>query len=298
MADGLKIPGTDYVIMYAPGYQFLRQLNIIDLDKEARQTLNSVKRYKPSTTLEIGERPLAEDLPKELYIAVFGGVGSGKSCLINSLKYVLGYDLKRPYEDITGERTGVCSTTDGGKTRGFLKVFLTDQIAVFDNRGMPDFDEATVAVVATQLRGLRENSDNVNWNRNVVEKIFDAKEMALKDTKDCQIHIALLVVSASDRTLRVKEMEDFAKRIKIATSEFPIAVITHIDEAKEHRVEEIVSDLEDIGIQFIFPMRNYTIRDHDVDPETHKVMLNLLQCCTRQGDKVMKNRPEAECRIL
>ncbi|XP_071945210.1 uncharacterized protein [Antedon mediterranea] len=286
--------------MYAPGYQFLRQLNIIDLDKEARQTLKTLKRYKPSTTLEPTDRPLAEDLPKELYIAVFGSVGSGKSCLINSLKYVLGYDQKKAYEDITGERTGVCNTTDDSKTRGFLKVFLTDQIAVFDNRGMPDFDEATVAVVATQLCGLRENSDNVNWNRNVVDKLVDAKEMALRggDTKDCQIHIALLVVRASDRTLRVKEMGEFAKRIKMATSELPIAVVTHIDEAKEHRVEEIVSDLEDLGIQFIFTVRNYTVRDHEVDPQTHKTMLNIIQCCTRQGDKVMRNRPHTECRIL
>lgn len=94
--------------------------------------------YLPGSTLQYdNDRTQVERLKlPAINIGIFGGIGSGKSCFINSVQSV----LSSGYSDYAGE-SRIEKDTDKGlinsTTAERIKIHVGERMCLIDNRGLP-----------------------------------------------------------------------------------------------------------------------------------------------------------------
>ncbi|XP_063962120.1 uncharacterized protein LOC129270315 [Lytechinus pictus] len=155
----------------------------------------------------------------------------------------------------------------------------------------------------TQLRkaGVYNDEQEVEWDIGFLRGLVAGLERTFKAKAECEIHCAIIVISALNLSLRAEDLTELIDQIKKMTGQPPIVVITH---RKHHDVrEEIIGDfltgLQQQRIDYVYEVENYTTSDHEYDAEKHLVLLEALYQCCLVGDKVMKYRETNQgCVIL
>lgn len=90
---------------------------------------------------ESNDFPKGVSVPGRLFISLFGEIGTGKTSLINSLKYTIEGKLKSLHRIQSSDRR-----YQGGHTLESLEVVLTKGLSVIDNRGI-NCEKAAIASI-------------------------------------------------------------------------------------------------------------------------------------------------------
>eukprot|EP00057_Strongylocentrotus_purpuratus_P019448 XP_011673922.1 PREDICTED: uncharacterized protein LOC105442939 [Strongylocentrotus purpuratus] len=215
--------------------------------------------------------------PQNLFIGLFGRTGSGKSSLINSLKFAAQGSLRK------SQWIEVASQEKAGGHTVFRKIAnLTPCIYVIDNRGLDNPNAEVYAEIAAQLDGDRGYSQKVQWYGDEVER-FDIP--AVDQKKGHPIACVVFVFSAiHDIKSDFAELNQLVDFVHHHQGCYPIAVITHVDVAERDDIDILVAVLRVSGIGDIYEVANTTNDETRLDEQYQLNLLNMLDRCMAIGD--------------
>eukprot|EP00057_Strongylocentrotus_purpuratus_P019869 XP_011674343.1 PREDICTED: uncharacterized protein LOC105443166 [Strongylocentrotus purpuratus] len=178
---------------------------------------------------------------------------------------------------------------------------MTEKITMVDNRGMRSLGGPFMVELGHQIAGVYNDEQSVEWDHGFLRRVVAGLERTFRAKVDCEIHCAVLVISALNLSLRATDLTELIEQIKSMTGHPPIVIITH---RRHHEVREEVitafrTGLQQQRIDYVYELENYTTDDHGYDAEKHLVLLEALYQCAIVGDKVMKYKESNQgCTIL
>ncbi|XP_069591221.1 uncharacterized protein [Ranitomeya imitator] len=197
-------------------------------------------------------------------LQLFGYLGHGKSSFINTCKYVLDDTEFEPYADV--------KNNDGGNTTERITYELTDTLTLVDNRGCSIMNEYETGEIFAQLGNLLPLNKQVAWSKGIglVDRIVQAERSV--QTSDFIYPIFVYSVKkglSSDEALEIKALLTTARNL---TGIFPLVVLTH---KTNPNLRDVRAKFEDMDVERIFPLENFTPEDHIKTRGKHEDVLKL-----------------------
>ncbi|XP_072167869.1 uncharacterized protein [Diadema setosum] len=248
--------------------------------------------YQPGSTMRTArQRP--QHPPARLRIGLFGPPGVGKSAFINSVLYATGetWDNQAP-EGFAEEAS---------KTRALNSYDISDFISLVDNRGMRSLGGNFMVELGNQVAGVYGEGHEVEWDSGFYKRLVSGLKRTFLSSQDCEIHTCVLVVSARSLNMQPQDLRELVTTIQQMTGEPPIVIITncHNPHVRRDVVSTFRVGLQEMGINYLFEIENYTIESHFFDDKKHIDALEALRQCLVVGDRVMKNKEaSSKCTIL
>ncbi|XP_075687073.1 uncharacterized protein LOC142656088 [Rhinoderma darwinii] len=216
-----------------------------------------------------------------ILLQVCGSAGHGKSSLINSFMYALHdgqFSISAPVAQ--------AEVSYGGLTTKRLPYELTKVITLVDNRGFGKSDNFEKEEVYTQLANLQDLNVDVEWIW-CYEKRMEAVTNAANNTNDLLVPLYVHSIEEKIPENEKTEMKEFFKTTQKLTGFLPIIVLTKrlSGDAKNMRLQ-----FEDMGMENIFEVENYTMKDDVKTPGKDKTFLSILSKLLDQVDFLANNR--------
>ncbi|XP_073490866.1 uncharacterized protein [Aquarana catesbeiana] len=203
-------------------------------------------------------------------LQLFGFAGHGKSCFINSCKYVIDDSQYKIYAE-----TASGGSSQGGKTMKRSSYKLTKTIMLVDNRGCAKMNKDETGEIYAQLGNFLPLDTEVVWQ----DKGYDASLKKLmnaeREDRSADFIVPLFVYSAetgisNNQVEELKELFDTAKKI---TGLIPIVVITR---ERNRNLPDVKEKFRQIGVENMFSLENYTVGDHLKTRGKHETILKCL----------------------
>ncbi|XP_071486097.1 uncharacterized protein [Diadema antillarum] len=263
-------------------------------DSRIMELRNAISSYRPGSTIRTArQRP--QHPPARLRIGLFGPTGVGKSAFINSALYATG----ETWDNLAPE--GFTEDPHASKTRALNSYDISDFVSLVDNRGMRRLGGNFMIELGNQVAGVYGEGHKVDWDSGFYKRLVSGLKRTFISSKDCEIHTCVLVVSAERLGIRPADIRELVETIRYMTGEPPIIIITNCCSPMVVRsdVAAFRVGLQDMGIDYLFELENYTLQSHDYDRKKHVDALEALRQCLVVGDRVMKNKEESsKCTIL
>ncbi|XP_066433713.1 uncharacterized protein [Eleutherodactylus coqui] len=198
-------------------------------------------------------------------LQLFGYLGHGKSSFINTCKYVLDDTEYKIYADV--------KNNDGGNTTARITYALTDTLTLVDNRGCAMMNAYETGEIFAQLGNLLPLDREVKWSPGIglVERIVQAERYV--QSSDFVFPIFVYSVKkglSSDEVPEIKELLITARNL---TGIMPVVVLTH----KTHsNLRDVQAKFEDMDVERIFTLENFTPEDHMKTRGKHEAVLNFF----------------------
>ncbi|XP_072167868.1 uncharacterized protein [Diadema setosum] len=251
-----------------------------------------IRRYKPGSTIRIArQRP--QDPPARLRIGLFGPPGVGKSAFVNSVLYATG--------DTWDNQAPEGFAEEASKTRALNSYDISNFISLVDNRGMRGLGGNFMVELGNQVAGVYDDGYEVEWDSGFYKRLVSGLKRTFLSSQDCEIHTCVLVVSAKRLCIRPADLRELVQTIRSMTGEPPIVIITNCSSSLVVRsdVAAFRVGLQDMGVNYLFELENYTLQSHAYNRKKHVEVLEALRQCLVVGDRVMKNKEEnSQCTIL
>ncbi|XP_069838460.1 uncharacterized protein [Dendropsophus ebraccatus] len=202
---------------------------------------------------------------KRVLLQLFGFLGQGKSSFINTCKYVLDDTEYKIYADV--------KNNDGGNTTARITYPLTDTLTLVDNRGCSVMNTYETGEIFAQLGNLLPLDQEVEWSKDL--KLVDRIVAAERYVQSSDFIFPIFVYSvkkglASQEVPEIKELLDIAKNL---TGICPVVVLTH----KTHsNLRDVRAKFEDMDVERIFALENFTPEDHLKTRGKHEEVLKLF----------------------
>ncbi|XP_077129878.1 uncharacterized protein LOC143785091 isoform X2 [Ranitomeya variabilis] len=197
-------------------------------------------------------------------LQLFGYLGHGKSSFINTCKYVLDDTEFKPYANAEDKL--------GGNTMERITYELTDTLTLVDNRGCAIMNEYETGEIFAQLGNLLPLNQTVSWSKGIglVDRIVQAERYV--QTSDFIYPIFVYSVKrglSSDEAVEIKELLTTARNL---TGICPVVVLTH---KTNSNLRDVRAKFEDMDVERIFPLENFTPEDHLKTRGKHEDVLKL-----------------------
>ncbi|XP_075704264.1 uncharacterized protein LOC142701545 [Rhinoderma darwinii] len=202
-------------------------------------------------------------------LQLFGYTGHGKSCFINSCKYVIdeGEQFK-PFAD-AGERK------DGGAMTMERKAYdLTKNITIVDNRGYTTMSSFQRAEIYAQLGNFIPIGEKVEWTDNYTSMMNRLEDAELNPNYSDFI-VPILIYSATNLLPRSEreEVKQFIQNCVKMTGIVPIVVITKKTSGDFMEIEKAFRLM---GAEIVISIENYTDKDHIKTQGRTKDILKII----------------------
>ncbi|XP_073502151.1 uncharacterized protein [Phyllobates terribilis] len=197
-------------------------------------------------------------------LQLFGYLGHGKSSFINTCKYVLDDTEFKTYADSEDKQ--------GGNTTERITYELTDTLTLVDNRGCSIMNEYETGEIFAQLGNLLPLNQTVSWSKGIglVDRIVEAERYV--QTSDFIYPIFVYSVKkglCNDEALEIKELLTTARNL---TGICPVVVLTH---KTDSNLRDVRAKFEDMDVERIFALENFTLEDHLKTRGKHEDVLKL-----------------------
>ncbi|XP_072167734.1 uncharacterized protein [Diadema setosum] len=261
-------------------------------DSRIMELRSAISSYRPGSTIRTArQRP--QHPPARLRIGLFGPTGVGKSAFINSALYATG----ETWDNLAPEGFA----NEASKTLALNSYDISDFISLVDNRGMRGLGGNFMVELGNQVAGVYGDGHEVEWDSGFFKRLVSGLKRTFLSSQDCEIHTCVLVVSANRLSLRPADLRELVETIRYMTGEPPIVIMTNCCSPLVVRsdVAAFRVGLQDMGINYLFELENYTLQSHDYDRKKHVDALEALRQCLVVGDRVMKNKEAgSKCAIL
>ncbi|KAM3916625.1 uncharacterized protein RB166_015831 [Leptodactylus fuscus] len=231
----------------------------------ARILLDRLRNYSPNPKYE------------RVSLQLFGMTGHGKSSFINTSMNVVHQE---GFKNIAGSGTGKSSDPITMERKDYK---LTPKVFITDNRGVYKMSPEEQDEIAAQMGQLR-NRSKVEWDRSLREKLNLIHR--LFSDRIVEIIVPVFVYSADDLLTdeRYKELEPFIRAAHNITDIYPIIVLTKVGNHKA-KADECSDKFKNMGANHIFCVENYTVEEHEHNPDTETEILKFLNTCLQEADK-------------
>jgi len=264
---------------------------------DVAKNFHALQRYYVTSTLPNRNSRLVLEMRAlgvdRLNICLFGGVGCGKSALVNTM-----------YAAMTSQHVEYSAERKLGKryrasvTRRRVEMRLTENISVVDNIGV-DFSKRSLTEMRKQCEGLREMEEEISTSWKVtmgqrgrdIVKHCGGKRYLLRNRVHCPI-----VVSSITQELNKNAMKKLVNVLKQSTYCVPVIVIAmnihDVEHTRTYMAASRRNFFESLGCQHIHEVDLYTSSNHKHKHETDRKIIQLLfQCCV-VGDKTLSTTLE------
>ncbi|XP_075034885.1 uncharacterized protein LOC142097163 [Mixophyes fleayi] len=210
-------------------------------------------------------------------LQLFGFLGHGKSSFINTCKYVLEDGEYKTYADVR--------YSDGGRTKARITYPLTETLTLVDNRGCPTMNNYEKGEIFAQLGNLLPLDEKVIWPNvkkgvqynnkkdfTLVDRIIQSENVVKSSDFIFPIFVYSVKngISSADR----EELKTLLKTVTELTGIFPVVVLTY---KTYPNMREVKSIFEDMGVEQIFPLENFTPEDHIKTRGRHEEVLRFFR---------------------
>ncbi|XP_073416595.1 uncharacterized protein [Dendrobates tinctorius] len=225
----------------------------------------SMKDYIKNFSLDNGA--LGNQGYSRVLLQLFGYTGHGKSCFINSCKYVLD---DGPYT----AHAKVAMSTEKPETMIRNAYELTETITLVDNRGCAKMNKDETGEIYAQMGNFLPLGCEVRWRPDYEDMMNIVLTADLVD-RSADFIVPVLVYSANTQIASAEESElkEILTKAKKITGLFPTVVITR--KLSEH-LPDIQEKFRRMGVDNIFPVDNYTVEDHGKTRGKHEGILKCL----------------------
>ncbi|XP_063960310.1 uncharacterized protein LOC135155291 [Lytechinus pictus] len=249
---------------------------------EIRRLRDKIQEYRPGNWT-IRDAGSSFEKPSKVQLGVFGVQDSGKSAFLNSLYFAYKGFFSQVYLESNTER-------QGGETIFRDPTVLTDQVTIFDTRGLLDLSYYKVMDVMNEITGKRG---------------IDPRSWTAGERIDCPIFI-LKYNSATG----IQHCRDFLSslvpKIRKEFGSYPVMVVTFAESILNQ--DEIICDITLAGMEknSLFFIENYTASNHEMDSKKHIALLKILEACIKRADdnitfhwrKEKEPLPKRKCEIM
>ncbi|XP_069591222.1 uncharacterized protein [Ranitomeya imitator] len=216
-------------------------------------------------------------------LQLFGFLGHGKSSFINTCKYVLDDTEFKAYANAEDEV--------GGNTKERITYELTDTLTLVDNRGCAIMNEYETGEIFAQLGNLLPLNQAVSWSKGIglVDRIVQAERQV--QTSDFIYPIFVYSVKrglCSDEADEIKELLTIARNL---TGICPVVVLTH---KTNSNLRDVRAKFEDMDVERIFPLENFTPEDPLKTRGKHEDVLKLYIEVIKDIEYRMERFPSPE----
>lgn len=203
-------------------------------------------------------------------LQLFGFTGHGKSCFINSCKYVID---DGPFKIYAEPASGVIS--HGAKTMKRSSYKLTKTITLVDNRGCFKMDKDETGEIYAQLGNFLPLDTEVIWQDDGFDASLAKLMNAEREDHSADFIVPLFVYSAKTviSNYQVKELKELFDTAKKITGLIPIVVITR---ALNSNLPDVKEKFRLMGVDTMFSLENYTVEDHQKTRRKHETILKCL----------------------
>ncbi|XP_077350328.1 uncharacterized protein LOC144000393 [Lithobates pipiens] len=209
-------------------------------------------------------------------IQLFGYLGHGKSAFINSCKYVLGGEFRIHAEE---------RNANGALSLVRRSYRLTDGVALVDNRGLPTADWNEVGLIYAHLGNLISLEQRIEWPGNYNDIMtWIMNNDLIPNYTDFIVPVLIYSVTMTASESEIATLRTLLENAEQLTGIKPFVVLTH---KSRGGLTEVRSIFEDMGINYIFQVENYTQGNHSRVRATHEEILKFLY-------EVLK---DVECRM-
>ncbi|XP_073416768.1 uncharacterized protein [Dendrobates tinctorius] len=204
-------------------------------------------------------------------LQLFGFMGHGKSSFINTCKYVLDDTEFKTYANAADAEM---DEEDGGaNTTERITYELTDTLTLVDNRGCSVMNEYETGEIFAQLGNLLPLNQAVTWSQGIglMERIVQAERYV--QTSDFIYPIFVYSVKnglSNDEAVEIKKLLTTARNL---TGIFPLVVLTH---KTNSNLGDVRTKFENMDVERIFPLENFTPEDHMKTRGKHEDVLKLF----------------------
>ncbi|XP_041433476.1 uncharacterized protein LOC121398352 [Xenopus laevis] len=198
-------------------------------------------------------------------LQLFGFLGHGKSSFINTCKYVLE-DGK--YHNYTNSEMSL-----GGDTKVRITYPLTETMTLVDNRGCSVMNEYETAELYAQLANLLPLDKGVEWNQDfgLADRIVEAESVV----KSSDFIYPIFIFSVNQRLphQEITMIKELLEKARDLTEIFPTVVLTHKTEGD---LRDMKAKFENMGVERIFALENFTPEDHIKTRGRHEDVLEIF----------------------
>ncbi|XP_053551042.1 uncharacterized protein LOC128642335 [Bombina bombina] len=222
---------------------------------------------------------------KRVLLQLFGYLGHGKSSFINTCKYVLEEGAYKLYSDV--------GSSDGGKTTKRISYPLTSNITLVDNRGCAMMSDQETGEIYAQLGNLLPLDQEVQWQRGymgIMKRLVEADKNANYSDFIVPIFVYSVKKGISEEEMpEIKRLLDNARNL---TGLVPIVVLTFKNQGN---VKEVEDKFNNIGVDNIFKLENFTPSDNGKTPDRISEVLTFLKEVLK--DVTYHMRSERNCKL-
>ncbi|KAM3916626.1 uncharacterized protein RB166_015832 [Leptodactylus fuscus] len=223
-------------------------------------------------------------------LQLFGYTGHGKSCFINSCKYVIDDGAFRVYAK-------VAKSENKPETMIRTAYKLTDNITLVDNRGCVKMNKNETGAIYAQLGNFQALNTHVNWQtefEDMVETLLNAERLDQSSDFIVPVLIYRADYQMTEKNSR-SEMKEMLISARDITGLFPTVVLTH--ELSEH-LSSTKEMFRQMGVENIFSLENYTEQDNKKTRGKHETILKCLQEIIKDIEfRMLEERDEITERI-
>ncbi|KAG8433505.1 hypothetical protein GDO86_017697 [Hymenochirus boettgeri] len=197
-----------------------------------------------------------------ILIQLFGFAGHGKSSFVNSCLFVMGGG---EFQDAAGE-----GSSQGAKTIDRRGHQLTESITIVDNRGFGKMDTSEAWQVYAQLCNLVPLNMYVNWENSSKEmmKLLNNKE----SDPDLMVPVFIYSSSSTFSQNEIAPTQEFLKNAQKLTGILPFIILT-----KKNSGKNTTKTFEQMGMEKIYLLENYTLSNHIATRGNHMPFLHFLK---------------------
>ncbi|XP_069840811.1 uncharacterized protein [Dendropsophus ebraccatus] len=198
-------------------------------------------------------------------LQLFGFLGHGKSCFINTCKFVWDGAEYKSWAQAAG--------VDEGHTMVRRSYPLTPNITLVDNRGFSIVGGYETGEIFAQLGNLLPLDVPVEWNQGfgLAGRIIEAENCVKKS--DFIVPIFIYSVKKGIVPEEMDYLQELMVTSRDLTGMFPIVVLTH----KSHSNRaDVIANFQNLGVEQIFCLENYTSEDHTKTKSKHEEVLRFI----------------------
>ncbi|XP_056391905.1 uncharacterized protein LOC130284946 [Hyla sarda] len=198
-------------------------------------------------------------------LQLFGFLGHGKSCFINTCKFV--------WEEGEYENWAQAAGVDEGHTLERRSYPLTHNITLVDNRGFSIMGGYETGEIFAQLGNLLPLDTPVEWNEGfgLAGRIIEAEKCINKS--DFIVPIFIYSVKKGIVPGEMDHLRELIVTSRDLTGILPVVVLTH--KSSSNRAD-VMANFQSLGVEQIFALENYTPEDHTKTTSKHEEVLRFL----------------------